>query len=438
MPVEDSGGSGASVPAQILVATVPPDDAGAETLDRFEWQCAMATADVLALYEQSLSGSCHDAHELICEHHEDWSLRGETDAEIVSAKHLERKFGTYSTLKQLLDEGGVLHLFDRWIALQRSPLCRVVTTPVLDGDAEKFEKACAHFRGQSGDVLDFGQHAELMTKLVTEVDKRRALKSDSGTGDVADPAQDPASLAAFMRVLRLDHGRPFRDDLRYAAAERYAVPLAQHLGKPDAAGAIWTAVLNVVRERMRAAGPTPRAELPLVLGAADEEGYEARSLTLGEVGVIVEVAVNNTAGLAPLPKPLRTSRVAVKMAVGGCHETTIGRAERLRLQFKTYWRTVGSGPGRAAQQQRVDNVLHQIAENETILVANESGPWGQALWSSVQKRMDVLETAPKAQGLDADLLMGGVAELANNCLVWFSEGFNADEVARRLAEEASS
>lgn len=72
------------------------------------------------------------------------------------------------------------------------------------------------------------------------------------------------------------------------------------------------------------------------------------------------------------------------------------------------------------------------------MVANESGPWGQALWSSVQKRMDVLETAPKAQGLDADLLMGGVAELANNCLVWFSEGFNADEVARRLAEEASS
>lgn len=436
--MKDLGGSGALAPAQILVATIPSDDAGAETLDRFEWQCVMATADVLALYEQTL-GDASSSHELICEHHEDWSLREATDAEIVSAKHHEREFGTYSTLKQLLDDGGVLHLFDRWHALQRSPLCRVVTTPALSSDAQKFEQACAHFKGQTGDALDFGPHAELMDKLVTEVKKRRATKKSGSTADgAADPAQDPASFAAFMRVLRLDHGRPFRDDLRYAAAERYAVPLAKRLGKPEAAGAIWAAVLNVVRERMRAAGPTPRAALPKVLGAADEEGYEARSLTLGEVGVIVEVAITNTAGLAPLPKPVRTSRVAVKMAVGGCHETTISRAERLRLQFKTYWRTVGSGPGRAAQQQKVDNVLHQIAEDETIRVATDDEPWGQALWSAVQQRIDALETTPKAQGLDADLLMGGVAELANNCLVWFSEGFNADEFARRLAEEASS
>lgn len=399
----------------------------------------MATADVLALYEQSLSDSCHDEHELICEHHEDWCLRDRTDAEIVSAKHHEREFGTYSTLKQLLDDGGVLHLFDRWFALQRSPLCRVVTTSALSSDAEKFDTACAHFKRQTGDVLDFGPHAELMAKLVMEVKKRRATKkTNSATGAGADPAQDPATFAAFMRVLRLDHSQPFRDDLRYSSAERYAVPLAQRLGKPNAADAIWTAVLSVVRERMRAAGPTPRAALPLVLGAADEDGYDARSLTLGEVRVIVEVAITNTAGLAPLPKPVRTSRVAVKMAAGGCYETTISRAERLRLQFKTYWRTVGSGPGRATQQQRIGNVLHQIAEDETIRVATDDGPWGQALWSSVQKRMDALETTPKARGLDADLLMGGVAELANNCLVWFSDGFNADEVAQRLAEEASS
>lgn len=427
------------VPAQILVETVPPDDAGAETLDRFEWQCAMATADVLALYEQSLSGSCDGSHELICEHHEDWSLRDGTNAEIVSAKHHEREFGTYSTLKQLLDDGGVLHLFDRWNALQRTPICRVVTTPALSSDAQKFEKACAHFKGQTGDDLDFGPHADLMTKLVTEVQKRRAAKSNGGTPDPAqDPAQDPAALAQFMRMLRIHHRRPFRDDLRYDAAARYAVPLANHLGKPDAAGAIWTAVLNVVRERMRAAGPTSRAALPLVLGAADEAGYEARSLTLGEVTVIVEVAVDNAAGLAPLPKPVRTTRVAVKMAQGGCTETSIRRAETLRLQFKTYWRTVSSGPGRAAQQQKVDNVLHRIAEDETEKVATDDAPWGRALWSSVRTRVDALESSPKAHGLDADLLMGGVAELSNNCLVWFSEGFDVDEVSRRLAEETSS
>ena len=43
-----------SPPEDVLRETAPPDDAGAETADRYEWQAMMATADILAIYFEQL------------------------------------------------------------------------------------------------------------------------------------------------------------------------------------------------------------------------------------------------------------------------------------------------------------------------------------------------------------------------------------------------
>ena len=442
--MNDLGQAPATTPAQILVVTPAPDDAGAETYDRFDWQSAMATADLLGFYFDLLSAggapSSGVVFELICEHHEDWALTDGVASEIVSAKHHERRFGTYSTFKQLLDEGGVLHLLERWLALKQSPACRVVTTPGLSGDPHLLEKACAHFAEQDEDGLELGEYKELLARFAKEITQRRVANRKSADPNVADASvapESPETLAAFLRVLRITHGRPFRDDLAYSASTRYAMPVAKALSREDAADAIWHALLNVVRERMRAAGPTPRASLPLVLGAKDEAGFEKRMLTLSDVETIIGVALANPSGYRPLPKQIKTTKVAVKMSVGGCSDNAIARAESLRLQFRKHWRTVTSGPSRGTSRQRVENVLRRVVEEETALVSGGSAKWGPALWSSVQGRLDALEHSPKANGLDSDLLLGGVAELSNNCLVWFSEGFDADKLARELAEEAT-
>ena len=434
----------AATPARVLATTPAPDDAGAETYDRFDWQCAMATADALAFYYGMLANGATPADsdvsfELICEHHEDWALSDGVLAEIVSAKHHERGFGTYSTLKQVLEEGGVLHLLDRWTALDRSPRCRVVTTSGLSSDALLLENACAHFAAQDADVLDLGEHEELLRRLAKEISRRRVAKlSANGTStsmpSVAD--ESPETLVAFLRMLHLDHGRPFRDDLRYSASGRYAMPVAKALGRPDAAEAIWESLMGIVGERMRAAGPIPRASLPLVFGAKDDTGFEARMLTLSELDTIVSVALSNPFGYRPLPRQIRTTKVAVKMSVGGCSDNAIARAESLRLQFRRHWRISTSGPSDITSRQRVENALRRVVDEETAIVSGGIGSWGHALWSAVQDRLDGLENTPKAHGLDADLLLGGVAELSNNCHVWFSDGFNAAEVSRQLAEEA--
>lgn len=444
--MDDSRAASAATPAQVLVSTAAPDDAGAETYDRFDWQCAMATADLLSLVYSRLTASPGSsdaavAFELYCEHHEDWSFTKGPAAEIVSAKHHEREFGTYSTLRMLLDDGGVLHLFDRWVALDGSPHCRLVTTSALSSIALDVEKACAHFAEQSTIDLTDNEYSGLLGRLSKEISKRR-LQKLSPTDPTATlesiAAETPETLAAFLRVLCIDHGRPFRDDLEYSASSRYAIPVAVALGRPDAADAIWSALLDMVRQRMRAAGPNARASLPVLLGAADETGFEKRMLTLADVETIVEVALANTSGYRPLPKKVWATRVAVKMDVGGCSDTAIGRAERLRLQYRTHWRAETSGPSKIAAERKVLNMLHRVAEEEVELVSHPTEPWGKKLWTSVQARVDTLEGTRKANGLDADMLLGGIAELSNNCVVWFSPKFDVAEKMRQLAEEATS
>ena len=48
--VLSGAGDQAATAAQVVLATPPADDAGAETADRYDWQAAMAAADGLALY----------------------------------------------------------------------------------------------------------------------------------------------------------------------------------------------------------------------------------------------------------------------------------------------------------------------------------------------------------------------------------------------------
>jgi hypothetical protein len=115
--------------------TVPPDDAGASTADRYDWQAAMAAADGLALYRDALDDTGQLAvgfdGRIVCEHHEDWVAVQGDDAELVSGKHREQAYGAYTTVNQLVSEGGLGHLFGRWHVLYQKPTCRLVTTAGL-------------------------------------------------------------------------------------------------------------------------------------------------------------------------------------------------------------------------------------------------------------------------------------------------------------------
>lgn len=412
-----------------LLLVPAPDDSGAETADRFEWQAAMATAHALSLYLDALDdeGKLTPSADfsMICEHHEDWALARGLAAEIVSAKHRETSYGAYTTVRKLLVDGGVLHLFDRWKALNKLPTCRLVTTPGVSADGAKVHEACAEIRGLDLESPLGEIAAQVVQSVIDGIAELRS--SDDGAAALAETTE---CVRAFLRALWIQHSEPRRQHLPHAAPTMFAEPVAARLTRPDAARAIWSAVHTIVRERMRAAGPHPRGNLPTVLGAADEPEFERRTVTASEVDAAVRIALAHVGAFEPLKVLPRTNRMAVKMDTGRCGVNAIERAEDLRLDYQRYRRERGGGPGTLADTRKLQRVLMRLVDQSEQAVASDGGPWGDALWREIEVRLASVAGTPEVLGLDTDMLLGGVSDLSNRCKVWYSEPF---DVAARIA-----
>lgn len=417
-----------AVPEDILRVTSAPDDSGAETADRYEWQAMMAAADVLALYFETLDevglvmpGS---SFSVFCEHHEDWSVANSDNAEIVSGKHREPSRGPFSTYRQLLNEGGVLHLFERWQALKQIPSCRLVTTAGLADAGAKTARVCDRLR------LEPGAEDEEVVAVVGGI--RSMIVALRTVGGTAPGPESDDVIRAFLTGLRFQHGQPRRDQVPDMGGERYGKPVAQRFGHPEGGAAVWRAVLALVRPRMRAAGPSMGGALPVVVGVEHDDLLASRTLTLDDVDTAVRFALANVAGYAPLPRVVKANRMAVKMIQGGCSDNAVERADELRLQYRRYWRARRSNPNTSDLRRRLDNTLLRVVDEATDVVRAEQAMWGALLWRELGRRLLRLEGQAEARGLNADLLLGGVSELANNCHAWYTDRFDVREVLRQL------
>ena len=145
----------------------PSDDAGAQTADLFDWQAAMAAAEGLAAYLEHLQLKKKDGEgvdiRFICEIHEDWIVQAGSTAELVSAKHREAASGAWQTVTVLVNDGGLGHLFARWLQLGRTATVRLVTSAAAaTGEAANLA-ACPLLmhRSRSGQDLTVDEKALL-------------------------------------------------------------------------------------------------------------------------------------------------------------------------------------------------------------------------------------------------------------------------------------
>ena len=385
----------------------------------------VASADALALYFKSLGDNGHliaiADGTLICEHHEDWALVDGEAAEIVSGKHREPSRGPFSTYRQLLDEGGVVHLYQRWVALGRGQKCRLATSGGLSNEGTKVTSACSRLKLDPDDTdSELGDTISSVTRVLNEL-----LSSATASDE---------DVRAFLTSLSIQDGLPRRDHLPYMAGRSYGLPVAERLGHPEAAEAVWQAVLSLVRARMRAAGPSIGGGLPSVLGTPFDDALAPRTLLLTDIDVAVRVGLGHTAGYAPLPRVLKANRMAIKMARGGCHDNSIERADELRLQYRRYIRALRSNPSTRDRQRLITNLLLRVLEDATRAVRSDSVDWGDALWGELDQRFRAIEGTSNAHGLSADLLLGGVSELADRCKAWFTDRFDAQLELNRLKE----
>lgn len=422
--------AGRASAAAVLSDTPAPEDSGAETADRYEWQAMMATADLLALYFSRLdsAGSLVDTAEftMLCEHHEDWAVIAGSETEIVSCKHREEGVGPLSTFRLILVDGGVLHLLDRWQGLGKTPLCRLVTSAALTGDGAKTSRACDRLRAdqtsQDPEVVD------VIRGLGEAITRVRSTK-----GEQSAPEPDEV-LRAFLAALHFEDAQPRRNHLPDMAAERYGRPVAERLGNAAAAPAIWQAALALVRQRMRAAGPSVGGALPVVLGNAHDSPLAPRTISCTDVDFAVRFALRHSAGYAPLPRIIMANTMAIKMAHGGCSDNAIERADALRRQYGRYWSVRRGIPGLSDQKRQVTNLLRREVDLATHAVRADGIAWGATLWRMLDDRFRILESQSDAHGLNADLLLGGVSELANNCRAWYSDRFDVQEGIRQFVQ----
>ncbi|GAB2615243.1 hypothetical protein [Kribbella endophytica] len=433
--------------AELVTAVPQPDDAGASTADRYEWQAAMATADGLSLYLGALtSGGASSETRILCEYHEDWVIIRGDDAEIVSAKHREASYGAFTTYTKLAKDGGIGHLFERWYALSEKPTCRLVTTCGLDQASVAVAKAIdwLNERLLAGEPLLGGPHDDVVAKMSD------VLPADE---DLMPPIVILAPLthewarrdrvARFLAGLTLQVEQIRRTHLPYAAPGMFAQPIIDHLQVTVDPEVVWTVALGVFRQRMRAAGPVQQAALPVVLpqvldasavGTPAERSIAARLVTTADLEFAIEIALQQPKAYLPLPRLKRTSTVALKMEAGKCSDNSIERAEELRLYAGRYWSDRMSGDPRArAERERVRMKVLGLTDATADGIAEDNKPWGQVFWGEIQKKLAEL-AANDSSFPDADVMLGGVCELANECRVWFSSAFDVESYRSQLEE----
>lgn len=440
------------------MAEAPPDDAGARTADQYEWQAVMAAADGLRLYLDSLSADgvqvAADQCRVLCERHEDWVLLRGGDAELVSAKHWGLSFGAYTTLNSLADDGGVGHLYGRWLAMQEKATCRLVTTAGLgDGQPKQLGALAEKLRDRrlaGQELLTQGEFEELLTAFGKALLKhcdglaKRWGSDSSRQGGMIPSADHRQEIARFLSMFSYQ-ASPARDYVSFAAPNMYARPVLDRLRSVVPAESVWQAVMSLFRARMRAAGPTPVGGLPAVLAfpvgasapdvAELEKQLGGRTVTLGDIDVAIRTAIAFPAGFARLPRMVRTSRLAIKMEVGGCSDNAVERAEQLRTDYQDLWRDrVASDPLARAEQMRLRRALLRISDAATSRTKTPATEWGADLWRELEAQLEQ-QAGALPNDIDVDLALGGLCELSNQCKVWFSDSFDVDaEVARRRGE----
>ncbi len=413
----------------------------------------MAAADALSLYRDTLGNgrSAVDCDAgIICEHHEDWVVVVAGEAELVSGKHRDPSVAVFTTIPQLLGDGGLAHLFGRWHVMGELPHCRLVTTAGLSrGPAQELKQATRALRDLANDgqmLFASGAHERVIAQFARGLQQTPKFLPASWRAAVdaglAEPAGEHLEQAGrFLSMLRIDEARPSRTLIGHAAPDMYCVPVLRILSRDVfLAVSVWEAVMALFRARMRAAGPSPRGALPsvqagqtrLTAAALAQRGLAERTVTIADLDVAIRKAIANRAGYLPLVPPPRVTRLGVKMEEGLCADNSIERAEQLRSDYREYWSERGSGdPLARVVQQRLRRALLRISDDATAAITGSGTPLrGPDLWRDIKARVEAMPSGEWPEDLDADLRLGGICDLTAQCMVWFSERF---DVTARLA-----
>lgn len=450
----------------VFHTTPPREDAGSNTLNRFFFQTRAATRDALALYAAHLetigAGQEPPPLRIVCERHEDYAVLRGSEVELVSVKHRDLNRGVW-TLTNSITDGGIAHLYRNWCDLGRLPTCRLVTNSDFSSASSKdLIEVCGFSRsgtapppGSERDKTLSAVATEIAAKLIQHRKKTHLtaehLLPGSGTGEIA--SQPSAALVQrvrdFIGILVLDRNLPARDYFDAAAPEKFVKPVLAKLGAPTSTcRPVWREIHSLICSRMEDDGETKWGGLAQLVqalhnGAGDPALHTQaarRTLTTARIGEGIQQIIAASSPLAYLSVPDEPPRTKLeaKMRRGGCDANMTSGA----AMVMNYWRRqrgafLDDSPGQHCELEMLRMDLQSAVQDVSRAVVSktsEGEQYGAELWSSI-RTIDPEQVVFTPFKLDRHSLAGAVAELADDCLVWFSPRFDAKQAVELDAEE---
>jgi hypothetical protein len=403
--VDEVIGQGQQIGLDELDGFLPPEDAGAVTQSLYLYQ-----AEVIARYVVGLSKRA-SIRAVVCEWLEDFIVVYQDKSTLLgSVKHRETSQGPFS-VSELLTDGGLKHLFDRWKGSGKRSRCILCTNAGLKSDAKSMQQACAE--GDAGGILSSAQ--AIWQRLV---------------------AEDAAEAAAFLTILRIDHDLPGRRHIEAHNLHHYVRPLLARRYTGYSADRVYRAIVELVQEhsRDRAAGTHDFID---IIADADrlnsatirDRRLEARILRYGDVANAI--AAGRPTGPTRLPMPATISHstvLAQKLEAGLLGPTLLESAQQLRASWTEF--EAGHGDDLGVDPDLEDLKIRVLAaagraETEAKQAVSPGESYGIEMYRAL---VDIFASEAFqdscTMSVDPPLVEGCAYDLTDNCRIWWSPKFD--------------
>lgn len=423
-----------------LFSLRPTEDSGASTQSRFWFQVqVIARSCVLMLTRPEIVA-------VLCEWHEDFvEIYQDGSVVLVSCKHREPTQGPWSLL-ELCDDGGLAHLFDRWLACGGAARARMATNAGMKPGADNaagLKLLCEHGAVPSTQDPIVEVLAEKFLAL-NRTGKFRLIPVVSKDGprkplvpQVPHPSRYVGEVAAFLGNLQFDAELPSRDHIEPVNINDLVVPALQKLQRDirDARtcyGAITEIVAAACRDHDGRPADLARHLADLHRGTVQKAisaTIARRTISPSMVHSALRVENYNppllSDGADNLPTAMGGHILAEKMRAGGVSTAGISAARRLREVWQMVWASRRTElPGDAATLCQLEiNVLDIV--DECIMQAERSGNhWGSELHRALKDKLRPENLHDRLTlSLNPKHLRGLAYDLCDRCEFWFSEPF---------------
>jgi Cap4 dsDNA endonuclease len=360
------------------------DDSGSATLARYEFQLTLTALECLRMLVDPA------VKHIVCEWAEDYVVQYERWVELVSVKHLEPSRGAWN-LTEIVSEGGLQHLFDRWVKNGKQCRCRLQTNGGLrtgNGGASFLPAACS------------GNETAAAATLVVP-----KLRGEPDAGEVEE----------FLLMLTIQSALPKRDDLLARVLVEELPPIAHKLGWPSREHVRrFSRIRAVVAEAASCDMQAVARDLSVDLSPehAKARAFARKTVTRDRIANAISADAASS------------TTMAQKLAAGGFAPTDIERCKRLRADWLAFSYRVDSGLSSDSASSVLRRTVQDLAVQAESTTRVPGSQYGVAMRLELVAAVRSTISAGALSALTTDQVLGVVYDETDRCHVWWSDHFD--------------